>query len=75
MDSIDPIVPITAIHQTVVLRVAESNKDGRQKPGGDEEPHEKPHDVLELHNEDGEEVLIEPEEVPEPPSNGLDLAV
>ena len=75
MDSIDRIAPITPINPNVNLRVAESNKDGKQKPGGDQPTREEPHDVLELHSEEGEEVVIHLEDSTEPPTFGLDLAV
>ena len=75
MDSIDRIAPIAAINPNASLRVAESSKDGRQKPGGDQPTREEPHDLLVLHTADGEEVEIQPEETTEPPTFGLDLAV
>ena len=49
-DSIDRIAPIAAINPTATLRVAESNKDGRQKPGDNQQPRESRNDVLELHS-------------------------
>ena len=77
MDSIDRIPPIAGVAQTVHLRVAEANKDGRQKPGGEDEeaPRQEPHDVLELHGEDVVPEPAEPTEPPEAPTFGLDLAV
>ena len=75
MDAIDRIAPIAATNPSVSLRVAEPNKDGRQKPGEDHPTREEPHDVLVLHTADGEEVEIQTEEATEPPSFGLDLAV
>jgi len=75
MDSIDRIAPIAAINSNLNLRVAETNKDGKQKPGGEPATREEPHDVLELHTEDADDELVEVEQTPEPPTFGLDLAV
>jgi hypothetical protein len=75
MDSIDRIAPIAPINPTHHLHVAEANKDGRHKPGGDEPAHPEPHDVLELHSAEAEEELSEPQVIQESPTIGLDLAV
>jgi hypothetical protein len=75
MESIERIAPIAPTNSSLTLHVAETNKDGKQKPGGHEEPRPEAHDVLELHTAEGEEVVEEPVESHEPPTIGLDLAV
>ncbi|HLK15807.1 MAG TPA: hypothetical protein VKT78_13470 [Fimbriimonadaceae bacterium] len=75
MESIDPIAPIAAPNPQVNLRIADTNKDGRQRHDADEKPDREPHDVLELHVEEGEAPTTQSSESEEPPSFGLDLAV
>lgn len=76
MDSIDRITPVVPTPSSVNLRVSEPNKDGgHPKHPGEQEDREQPHDVLELHSEDGGVSQIEVAESSDPPTIGLDLAV
>jgi hypothetical protein len=75
MDNVDRIVPITPLGAAPLLKVSDTNKDGGQRNTPEEHPHESPHDVLELHDQEIVLELSEEDESDESPTIGLDLAV
>ena len=73
MDSVDPIKPLSLTANSGHLHIAQTNKDGRHQ--SEQEHKEHPHDVLELHDQEIELKDESPQEPPEEPEIGLDLAV